>query len=196
MRPNLIRKAGAVGLAILFLLVTESVATENEPKLSPYYAAWMRVESMTIFYVFAVVFFVLLIWVVVRNENRSADVSLIRKSVVRFSILAYGLQILMFPTLIKFTLAGPLVPVVILLLTGSFCGSVAMVELVRLVSASGHLWAVRKYWYFVLILSVLLAVVSIVGVGVSRLWPTNVWTKRDHRTLASRLRLVSRRDKV
>ena len=123
---------------------------------------------MTVFYIFAAAFFVLFIWLTLQNENRLADVSFIRKLVLRVSLLVYGLCLLTFPILLKFVVAGPMAPVLTLLVTSSFCSSVVIVSLVRVVFPSAQLWASQKYWYIVLSLSVLLAVVSILGVFLSR----------------------------
>jgi uncharacterized membrane protein YozB (DUF420 family) len=127
---------------------------------------------MTSFFPVAAVFFILFMWLLLRKQDRS--VSFVQKLVVRISILAIGLQILVFPASLKFSITGPMAPVVILLLINSFCSSVVIVELVRVALPSGNSWAMRKYRYLVLTSSVSLVVVSIVGVFLSRLWQVNV----------------------
>ena len=99
---------------------------------------------MTIFYIFAAAFFVLFTWLIWRNENRLADVSFIQNFVIRVSLLVFGLYSPMFPILLKFTIVGHLVPVVTLLVTSSFCSSVAIVSLVRVVIPSAQLWQCRS----------------------------------------------------
>ena len=123
---------------------------------------------MAVYPILAASLLVFLVWIIVANQKRLADTGFTRKFVVGVSILALGLQVSMFQTFLKFAAAGPPAPVVILLLAGSFCSSVVLVELVRVVSPSERLWATRKYWYFVLAFSVLLAVISMVTIFLLR----------------------------